>query len=186
MLTRKPAVGGKAGFSGACGPPSAWRVLRPLPCPRRFSAKTTRGPAPGAHVFELLSLFTVTVTSLHPPRLHVCRLTVFSEKLTFSLLTQWRISKKINCSNAKIKQKSIWIGVDGSLHHDRWGFVVLCHFHPDGSGHAETHASRGYRRPSCTVWCYSLGQFPLGQIPLHRLASCPHGACRLCHSLTVD
>ena len=88
--------------------------------------------------------------------------------------------------NAKIKQKSIWIGVDGSLHHDRWGFVVLCHFHPDGSGHAETHASRGYRRPSCTVWCYSLGQFPLGQIPLHRLASCPHGACRLCHSLTVD
>ena len=50
MLTRKPTVGGGAGFSGACGLPSAWRVLRPLPWPRRFSAKATRGPAPGIHV----------------------------------------------------------------------------------------------------------------------------------------
>ena len=30
MMTRKPTVGGGAGSSGACGPPSAWRVLRPL------------------------------------------------------------------------------------------------------------------------------------------------------------
>ena len=52
MLTRKPTVGGGADSSGACGPPSAWRVLRPLPCPRRFSARATRGPAPGAHVFK--------------------------------------------------------------------------------------------------------------------------------------
>ena len=56
MLTRKPTVGGEAGFSGACGPPSAWHVLRPLPCPRRFSAKATCGPAPGAQVFEPLHL----------------------------------------------------------------------------------------------------------------------------------
>ena len=56
MLTRKPNVGGGAGFSGACVLPSAWRVLRPLPCPLRFSAKATRGPAPGAHVFEPLHL----------------------------------------------------------------------------------------------------------------------------------
>ena len=56
MLTRKPFVGGGAGFSGACGLPSAWHVLRPLPCPLRFSAKATRGPAPGAHVFEPLHL----------------------------------------------------------------------------------------------------------------------------------
>jgi hypothetical protein len=52
MLTRKPTVGGGADSSGACGPPSAWRVLRPLPCPRRFSARATRGPALGAHVFK--------------------------------------------------------------------------------------------------------------------------------------
>ena len=58
MLTRKPTVGGGAGFSGACGPPSAWRVLRPLPCPLRFSAKAARGPAPGAHVFEPCLLYT--------------------------------------------------------------------------------------------------------------------------------
>ena len=92
-------------------PPSAWYVLRPLPCRRRFSAKATCGPAPGAQVFEplhltpdlraptgcrsqfslvLLCLSTlsfcmcspeVTVTSLHPPRL--CRLAVFSIKPTF-------------------------------------------------------------------------------------------------------
>ena len=49
-------VGGGKGFSGACGLPSAWRVLRPLPCALRFSAKATRGPAPGVHVFEPLHL----------------------------------------------------------------------------------------------------------------------------------
>ena len=106
MLTRKPTVGGEAGSSGVCGLPSAWRVLRPQPCPLRFSAKATRGPAPGALVFEPLHLTPdsgslspprislsflsclflsfcvcrpeVTVTSLHPPRL--CRLAVFSIK----------------------------------------------------------------------------------------------------------
>ena len=97
LSTRKPTVGGGAGFSGACALPSAWRVLRPLLCALRFSAKPTRGPEPGTHALEqhnltpdLLattgcrSLFSVvflcpsvcvcpevTVTSLHPPRL--CR-----------------------------------------------------------------------------------------------------------------
>ena len=56
MLTRKPTVGGGAGFSGACGPPSAWLVLRRLPWPRRFLAKAIRGPAPGAPVLEPLHL----------------------------------------------------------------------------------------------------------------------------------
>ena len=56
MLTRKPTVGGGAGSSGACGPPSAWHVLRPLPCPRRFLEKAIRGPEPGAQVFEPLHL----------------------------------------------------------------------------------------------------------------------------------
>ena len=96
----------RSGSSGVCGLPSAWRVLRPQPCPLRFSAKATRGPAPGALVFEPLHLTPdsgslspprislsflsclflsfcvcrpeVTVTSLHPPRL--CRLAVFSIK----------------------------------------------------------------------------------------------------------
>ena len=56
MSTLRLTAGGGAGFSGACGPASAWRVLRPLPCALRFSAKATRGPAPGAHVFEPLHL----------------------------------------------------------------------------------------------------------------------------------
>ena len=56
MLTRKPTVGGGADSSGACGPPSAWHVLRPLPCPRRFLEKAIRGPEPGAQVFEPLHL----------------------------------------------------------------------------------------------------------------------------------
>ena len=56
MLTRKPTVGGGVVSSGACGPPSAWHVLRPLPCPRRFLEKAIRGPEPGAPVFEPLHL----------------------------------------------------------------------------------------------------------------------------------
>ena len=56
MLTRKPTVGGGAGSSGACGPPLAWHVLRPLPWPRRFLEKAIRGPEPGAQVFEPLHL----------------------------------------------------------------------------------------------------------------------------------
>ena len=56
MLTRKPTAGGGADSSGACGPPSAWHVLRPLPCPRRFLEKAIRGPEPGAQVFEPLHL----------------------------------------------------------------------------------------------------------------------------------
>ena len=35
---------------------SAWPVLRRLPWPRRFLAKTIRGPEPGAHVLEPLPL----------------------------------------------------------------------------------------------------------------------------------
>ena len=62
LSTRKPTVGGGAGFSGAWLP-SAWRVLRPLPCALRFSAKATRGPAPGAPVFEPLHL----TPDLYPP-----------------------------------------------------------------------------------------------------------------------
>ena len=85
MLTRKPTVGGGAGFSGACRPASAWRVLRPLPGPLRFSAKATRGPAPDAHLFEPLHLTPcspeVTVTSLHSSRL--CRLAIFFIHLLF-------------------------------------------------------------------------------------------------------
>ena len=56
MLTRKPTVGGGVVSSGACGPPSAWHVLRLLPCPRRFLEKAIRGPEPGAQVFEPLHL----------------------------------------------------------------------------------------------------------------------------------
>ena len=56
MLTRKPTVGGGVVSSGACGPPSAWHVLRLLPCPRRFLEKATRGSAPGAQEFEPLHL----------------------------------------------------------------------------------------------------------------------------------
>ena len=52
MLTRKPTVGGGAGFSGACGLPLAWRVLRPLPCALKFSAKPALGHEPGAPVIE--------------------------------------------------------------------------------------------------------------------------------------
>ena len=93
----------RSGFFWRMRASLAWRVLRPLPCPLRFSAKATRGPAPGALVFEPLHLTPdsgslsphrmslsilsclslsfcvcpeVTVTSLHPPRL--CRLAVFS------------------------------------------------------------------------------------------------------------
>ena len=51
-----PTVGGGAGSSGACGPPLAWHVLRPLPWPRRFLEKAIRGPEPGAQVFEPLHL----------------------------------------------------------------------------------------------------------------------------------
>ena len=110
-MTRKPTVGGGADSSGACGPPSAWHVLRPLPWPRRFLEKAIRGPALGAQVFEPLQLtpdlraptgrpstfsfvflclsalsfclysLEVTVTSLHPPLL--CRIAVFSIKPTF-------------------------------------------------------------------------------------------------------
>ena len=56
MMTRKPTVGDGAASSGACGHPSAWPALRRLPWPRRFLAKTIRGPAPGAHVLEPLPL----------------------------------------------------------------------------------------------------------------------------------
>ena len=56
MMTRKPTVGGGAASSGACGPPSAWLVLRRLPWPRRFLAKAIRSPAPGAPVLEPLHL----------------------------------------------------------------------------------------------------------------------------------
>ena len=56
MLTRKPTVGGGVVSSGACGPPSAWHVLRLLPCPRRFLEKATRGSALGAQEFEPLHL----------------------------------------------------------------------------------------------------------------------------------
>ena len=51
MSILKPAAGGGAGFSGACGLPPAWGVLRPLPCALRISAKATRGPV-GAHALE--------------------------------------------------------------------------------------------------------------------------------------
>ena len=105
-MTRKPTVGGGADSSGACGPPSAWHVLRPLPWPRRFLEKAIRGPELGAQVFEPLRMnpdlraptgrpstfsfvflclsvcsLEVTVTSLHPPRL--CRIAVISIKPTF-------------------------------------------------------------------------------------------------------
>ena len=56
MMTRKPTVGDGAASSVACGPPSAWPVLRRLPWPRRFLAKAIRGPAPGAPVLEPLHL----------------------------------------------------------------------------------------------------------------------------------
>ena len=56
MTNRTPTVGAGAASSGACGPPSAWPVLRRLPWPRRFLAKTIRGPEPGAHVLEPLPL----------------------------------------------------------------------------------------------------------------------------------
>ena len=48
--------GGGAASSGACGPPSAWPVLRRLPWPRRSLAKAIRSPAPGAPVLEPLHL----------------------------------------------------------------------------------------------------------------------------------
>ena len=54
-------VGGGAASSGACGPPSAWPVLRRLPRPRRSLATVIRSPAPGAPVLEPLHL---------TPRLH--------------------------------------------------------------------------------------------------------------------
>ena len=63
MMTRKPTVGGGAASSGACGPPSAWPVLRRLPWPRRFLAKAIRGPEPGAQVLEPLDLTRI----LGPP-----------------------------------------------------------------------------------------------------------------------
>ena len=50
----------RAGFSGACRPPLAWHVLRPLPCPRRFLAKATRVPAPGAQVFDLVFVISLS------------------------------------------------------------------------------------------------------------------------------
>ena len=85
ILTRKPTVGGGAGFSGACGPASAWRVLRPLPGPLRFSAKATRGPAPDAHLFEPLHLTPcspeVTVTSLHSSLSYTCSCLAAAEPL---------------------------------------------------------------------------------------------------------
>ena len=56
MTNRTPTVGAGAASSGACGPPSAWPVLRRLPWPRRFLATTIRGPEPGAHVLEPLPL----------------------------------------------------------------------------------------------------------------------------------
>ena len=51
-MNRTPTVGDGAASSGACGPPSAWPVLRRLPWPRRFLAKAVRGPEPGAQVLE--------------------------------------------------------------------------------------------------------------------------------------
>ena len=56
MMTRKPTVGGGANSSGACGPPSAWPVLRRLPWPRTSLAKAISGPEPGAQVLEPLHL----------------------------------------------------------------------------------------------------------------------------------
>ena len=63
MMTRKPTVGAGAASSGACGPPSAWPVLRRLPWPRKFLAKAIRGPEPGAQVLEPLPLTRI----LGPP-----------------------------------------------------------------------------------------------------------------------
>ena len=63
MMTRKPTVGDGAASSGACGPPSAWPVLRRLPWPRRFLAKAIRGPELGAQELEPLHLTRV----LGPP-----------------------------------------------------------------------------------------------------------------------
>ena len=109
MLTRKPTVGGGAGFSGACGLPLAWRVLRPLPCALKFSAKPALGHEPGAHMLEQhyptpdfglslhrmeLSIFccissffllvraALKLRSLHLPPLRLCRIAVFSIKST--------------------------------------------------------------------------------------------------------
>ena len=65
MLILKPIIGGGTGFSGACGLPLAWRALKPQPCALRFSAKPTRGSAPGAHVREPLHL---TPDLCAPPR----------------------------------------------------------------------------------------------------------------------
>ena len=48
----------RSGFFWRMRASLAWRVLRPLPCPLRFSAKATRGPAPGAQALKCLSLFT--------------------------------------------------------------------------------------------------------------------------------
>ena len=63
MMTRKPTVGDGAASSGACGPPSAWPVLRRLPWPRRVLAKAIRGPELGAQELEPLHLTRV----LGPP-----------------------------------------------------------------------------------------------------------------------
>ena len=109
MSTLRLTAGGGAGFSGACGLPLAWRVLRPLPCALKFSAKPALGHEPGAHMLEQhyptpdfglslhrmeLSIFccissffllvraALKLRSLHLPPLRLCRIAVFSIKST--------------------------------------------------------------------------------------------------------
>jgi hypothetical protein len=87
----------------------AWRVLRPLPCALKFSAKPALGHEPGAHMLEQhyptpdfglslhrmeLSIFccissffllvraALKLRSLHLPPLRLCRIAVFSIKST--------------------------------------------------------------------------------------------------------
>jgi hypothetical protein len=139
MMTRKPTVGGGADSSGACGPPSAWPVLRRLPWPRRSLAKAISGPEPGAQVLEPLHLtpalraptgrpstfssvflclslsfclwsLEVTVTSLHPPRLR--RIAVFSIKPTF---LSWKVSGMLCLSMGEGRDINVKAGAPASL-----------------------------------------------------------------------
>ena len=47
LVPYKPTSLSSSSLSTPLSSSSAWRVLRPLPCALRFSAKATRGPAPG-------------------------------------------------------------------------------------------------------------------------------------------
>ena len=89
MSTLRLTAGGGAGFSGACGLPLAWRVLRPLPCQVFGKAR----PRSRLHRMELSILCCISsffllvraalkLRSLHLPPLRLCRIAVFSIKST--------------------------------------------------------------------------------------------------------